>query len=109
MIPSHILVALATSVVQGVVTQMPHDGHWAVDIACPKGAIVHAAFDGKTRVHRDGRLGTQITLVGEHRRALYAHLKTAYAPSTVQKGDPIGVCGNTGSWSTGRHLHFELH
>lgn len=109
MIASHILLALALTAVDGVVTQEPHQNHWAVDIACPRDAVVRAVFDGETRVHHDGRLGTQITLVGEHRRALYAHLETAYAPSTVRKGDPIGVCGDTGSWSTGRHLHFELH
>ena len=109
MIPSHVILSLAMTAVSGVVTQVPHDGHWAVDIACPKGAVVHAVFDGETRVHRDGRLGTQVTLVGEHRRALYAHLEAASEPGTVKKGDPIGVCGNTGSWSTGRHLHFELY
>lgn len=96
-------------IVSGVITQTPGPGHQAWDIACPKGAQVHAAFDGETRVHRDGRLGIQITLVGENRRALYAHLEEAYGPQTVRKGDPIGVCGNTGSWSTGRHLHFELY
>ena len=109
MIASHVLLALALTAVDGVVTQEPHQNHWAVDIACPRGAVVRAVFDGETRVHRDGRLGTQITLVGEHRRALYAHLETAYEPATVKKGDPIGVCGNTGSWSTGRHLHFEVY
>ena len=96
-------------IVSGVVTQYPSPRHQAWDIACPKGAQVHAAFDGTTRVHRDGRLGIQITLIGKDRRALYAHLEAAYGPAIVKKGDVIGVCGNTGSWTTGRHLHFELY
>ena len=72
MIPSHILLSLAMIAVDGVITQVPHQGHWAVDVACSRGSLVRAVFDGKTRVHRDSRLGIQVTLVGKERRALYA-------------------------------------
>ena len=37
----------------------------------------------------------------------YSHLHEAYDNDIVKQGDVIGTCGNTGSWSTGPHLHFE--
>ncbi|MEK3884280.1 M23 family metallopeptidase [Paenibacillus sp. PL2-23] len=59
------------------------------------------------------RTGTGKTIVINHQngyKTLYGHLKS-YSVSEgdkVQKGDKIGVMGNTGN-STGTHLHFEIH
>ena len=51
-------------------------------------------------------------------RLKYAHLKTIYwqdVPNKqvknipISKGDKLGIMGNTGTWSTGSHLHLEIH
>lgn len=51
-------------------------------------------------------------------RIKYAHLRTIFWQDTenqivkgvnISKGDRLGLMGSTGTWSTGPHLHFELH
>lgn len=59
------------------------------------------------------REGTGKTIIINHKngyKTLYAHL-SSYKVSKgdkVEKGDSIGIMGNTGN-STGTHLHFEIH
>ena len=40
-------------------------------------------------------------------RTYYAHLQLISPPGWYEQGEQIATCGNTGSWSTGPHLHFE--
>jgi murein DD-endopeptidase MepM/ murein hydrolase activator NlpD len=95
-------------IVVGVLVQEPSPGHDAWDIACRRGASVHAVFDGTMHTSYNSRMGNQVTLKGG-RTAYYAHLDTVKAQGFVKKGDVIGTCGSTGAWSTGNHVHFELH
>jgi murein DD-endopeptidase MepM/ murein hydrolase activator NlpD len=39
---------------------------------------------------------------------LFAHLSKVTASGRVGEGTQIGVTGNTGSWTTGPHLHFAI-
>jgi murein DD-endopeptidase MepM/ murein hydrolase activator NlpD len=110
-----------------------HDG---IDIAAPKGTVIHAAsagtvatvvcnVDGSSRppdggvspCDRDG--GTGVSGCGWYAEILhsgnvttrYCHLLRAPAVrvgQTVTVGQPIGVVGTSGN-STGPHLHFEIH
>ena len=94
-------------IVVGVLVQEPNPGHDAWDIACRRGAPVHAVFDGRTRTRWSHTLGNVVTLEGPQGRALYAHLDTVKPGTSVTKGDVIGTCGTTGAWSLGNHVHFE--
>ena len=95
-------------VVAGILVQSPSPDHPAWDIACRTGAPVRAVFDGQTRTKRSSRMGHQVWLEGEQ-TAYYAHLDTVEPTGQVRRGDVIGTCGSTGSWSYGPHVHFELH
>lgn len=54
-------------------------------------------------------MGWTFTLKGEGAlQSSYSHLKSARGSGTYKRGDVIGQCGNTGSWSSGPHLHFEV-
>ena len=52
----------------------------------------------------------QHTISGSTVYSFYAHLKTrsVAAGTKVEKGQQIGIVGNTGSSSAGKHLHFAM-
>jgi peptidoglycan LD-endopeptidase LytH len=92
----------------GVITQGVRPNHPALDIACAPGTPVRAAHDGTARVERRFTHGITVVLVGsDGLETSYSHLQQAVAHGPVQRGEPIGLCGSTGIWSTGPHLHFE--
>ena len=92
----------------GVITQGVRPGHPAIDIACAPGTPVRAAHDGISSVERSYTHGiTVVLLASDGLETSYSHLQQASARGAVRRGDVIGLCGNTGIWSSGPHLHFE--
>ncbi|MFM7731734.1 MAG: peptidoglycan DD-metalloendopeptidase family protein [Flavobacteriales bacterium] len=88
----------------------PHNG---LDIHLSRGDSVVAAFDGFVRFadYNDGGYGNLVII--RHLNGLetyYAHLDALnVAPNQyVQSGELIGYGGDTGSETTGVHLHFEV-
>lgn len=86
--------------------------HPYVDITAPSGAVVKATLDGTVifagwsdeygntiQIQHDG----DIVSIYKHNEKL---LKKA--GDKVTAGSPIALVGNTGSLTTGDHLHFEL-
>ena len=86
-------------------------GHGGIDYGVSEGTAVVAAADG-TVSYNDGKaLGQVIRVTHAGNFATqYAHLSRKSAPSgaTVKQGELIGYSGNSGTQSTGPHLHFEL-
>ncbi len=86
--------------------------HTGADISAGEGTAIHAAADGVVvSVENGGPYGLH-TLVqhGSGISTMYAH-QSAVSVSAGQKvtqGQVIGSVGSTG-WSTGPHLHFEVH
>lgn len=87
-------------------------GHYGVDIAADEGAAVSAVYDGTivlASFTSDGGYVIQIqhpnnlVSVYKHNAAL---LKKQ--GDRVEAGDIIAVVGNTGEYTDGPHLHFEL-
>jgi murein DD-endopeptidase MepM/ murein hydrolase activator NlpD len=92
----------------GVITQGVRPGHPAIDIACLVGTPVKAAHDGEGRVRRSHTHGITFELRGpDGLQTSYSHLHSAKPGGAYKRGEQIGECGNTGSWTTGPHLHFE--
>ena len=86
-------------------------GHGGIDYGVSTGTAVVAAADG-TVSYNDGKaLGQVIKVTHSGGYATqYAHLsrKTAPVGASVKQGEIIGYSGNTGTQSSGPHLHFEL-
>lgn len=103
------LAASLLTPVAGPITHPVTDDHPALDIACRNGAEVRAAHDGLGKPSWDNRMGWTFVLQGERGlRSSYSHLKQALPQGPYKRGDVIGLCGNTGSWSSGTHLHFAM-
>ncbi|MDC1072945.1 peptidoglycan DD-metalloendopeptidase family protein [Gammaproteobacteria bacterium] len=88
--------------------------HLGVDYGARKGTPIVATADGKIiRASRKGGYGkTVIIRHGQEYRTLYAHLskygKGIRNGKWVKQGQIIGYVGSTG-FSTGPHLHYEIH
>lgn len=88
------------------------NSHEAIDIVAPVGSYFATCLSGTVIYsgfsQKDGNI-----LIIEHSNgftSVYKHAKTNLKKrgDKVRTGDLIGIIGNTGTNSTGPHLHFEL-
>lgn len=98
---------------KGIVTQ-GYDAaiHPFVDIAAAEGTVVNAIADG-TVIYTGWSDETGYTIQIQHDAdiiSIYKHNEKLIknVGDKVKAGSPIALVGNTGSLSTGPHLHFEL-
>ena len=92
----------------GPITQTPSIQHPAVDIACLVGTPVRATHSGRLRSGRTTTLGNVVTVTGVRWSSFYAHLDTVSNATEVKAGEIIGTCGNTGTMTSGPHLHYAV-
>lgn len=89
-----------------------YTSHTGIDIAADSGTEIKAAYDGVVKsADSDDRAGNYVKL--EHSdgsETLYCHCSKLLVSDgdRVKAGDSVGLVGSTG-WSTGPHLHFEIH
>ncbi len=102
------------SPVKGVLSSSfnPKEGHYGIDIVCDEDEAVKAAMDGTVFFSAFTR-ATGYTIQLQHRNGLitvYKHCSAVFKKEgePVEAGEPLGVVGNTGEYSTGPHLHFEI-
>lgn len=87
--------------------------HLAIDFCAPAGTPVYAASDG-TIVTRTFQTGAGNYVAIRHNSVyttVYMHFSSFgkyNVGERVNQGDIIGYVGSTG-WSTGPHLHYEVH
>lgn len=86
--------------------------HFGVDILAPKGSPIKTIMDGVV-VMSDWTLDTGHTIGIQHSNNIFTFYKHNSAilkktGSYVHSGEAIAIIGNSGTLSTGPHLHFEL-
>lgn len=85
-------------------------GHTGVDISCPIGTPVLAAWAGTVRTGWDdsGFGNFVVVTAGDGRTMLYGHLESfsVHTGASVSAGQEVGRSGTTGH-STGPHVHVE--
>lgn len=91
-------------------TQKMHRG---MDFACPVGTPIKAAHAGKGYgIYNEG--GGNVAkveggrLLTKYMHAQYYSVPEASGSKAVGAGEVIASSGNTGKWTTGPHLHFEV-
>jgi murein DD-endopeptidase MepM/ murein hydrolase activator NlpD len=97
--------------VPGPVTQW-YGSHPGIDIAPPYGTPIGAAHAGVvTFVGEDDGYGMHVEVAQvDGFVTTYSHMSgyTVNVGQLVKAGQQLGMVGSTG-WSTGPHLHFEVH
>ena len=91
----------------GAITQEWSHDHPGYDFACRRGEPIYAVHEGYLTYDYDTRLGNQAIVHYDGEVTTYSHMDTVYPPGWYGQGDVIGTCGDTGSYSTGPHVHFE--
>ena len=102
------------SPVKGIVTDgySLKNKHFAIDIAVKKGTPVKSVSDG-TVIFAEWTAETGHVIIVEHSRgfiSIYKHNTALHKQQgdMVKSGEVIASAGDTGEFSTGPHLHFEL-
>ncbi|MHB1146746.1 MAG: M23 family metallopeptidase [Lutibacter sp.] len=102
------------SPVKGIVTDgySLKNKHFAIDIAVKKGTPVKSVSDG-TVIFAEWTAETGYVIIVEHSRgfiSIYKHNTALHKQQgdLVKSGEVIASAGDTGEFSTGPHLHFEL-
>ena len=90
----------------------PDIKHYAVDIVAPRDTPVKAVANG-TVVFAEWTAETGYVIILEHEEGLlsvYKHNGSLHKQQgdVVRVGEVIASVGNTGEFTTGDHLHFEL-
>ncbi|MCQ2182100.1 MAG: M23 family metallopeptidase [Bacteroidales bacterium] len=99
--------------IKGVVSQgFDQSLHPAIDITAPSGSMVCSIYEGVV-VFTGWDEGRGNVIIIQHPNNLisqYGHNQKLLKKlgDTVSAGTPIALVGNTGSLTTGDHLHFEL-
>ena len=86
--------------------------HFAVDVVVPENTPVKATANG-TVIFVEWTVSTGYVVILEHKNELISIYKhngsvTKDQGDLVKAGEVIAMSGNTGEFSTGPHLHFEL-
>ena len=86
--------------------------HAGLDIGAPRGTQIYAPASGKVVVAAyDARMGKFVRIDhGFGIETTYGHLSKIHVKygKKVKRGDPIGLVGSTGKFSTGPHLHYQV-
>ena len=88
------------------------DKHFAVDLIVAKDSPIKATADG-TIIFAEWTAETGFVVIIEHNEGLLSVYKhnasiTKSQGDLVKAGEVIATAGNTGEFTTGPHLHFEL-
>lgn len=98
----------------GVVDARHKEGHHGMDFGVAEGTSVVAGHDGKVlKIESGGALGNYLRISWSENDKYgtgYAHLKSINVSKgdVVTQGQVVALSGNTGTNTTGAHLHFEV-
>ncbi|MBV5158260.1 tape measure protein [Staphylococcus epidermidis] len=82
--------------------------HYGIDFGAPYGTTINATNSGQLgELHNFGGGLVARLLTGQF-TLFFMHLSKILKHGKVQAGEPIAKTGNSGHWTTGAHLHFQV-
>ncbi|MGX0309695.1 TP901 family phage tail tape measure protein [Staphylococcus epidermidis] len=82
--------------------------HYGIDFGAPFGTTINATNSGQLgELHNYGGGLVARLLTGQF-TLFFMHLSKILEHGKVQAGEPIAKTGNSGHWTTGAHLHFQV-
>lgn len=82
--------------------------HYGIDFGAPYGTTINATNSGQLgELHNFGGGLVARLLTGQF-TLFFMHLSKILKHGKVQTGEPIAKTGNSGNWTTGPHLHFQV-
>ena len=85
--------------------------HNGVDLHVAANTPVHAPDEGVVSLFKNEKGGNQLNIICKSGfKYGFAHLNSYLVKDgqTVGKGQVVALSGNTGTWTTGPHLHFMV-
>ena len=100
------------SPIPGIVTQTYNTSHYGIDLVAKANEVVKSVLDG-TVIFSTWTIETGYTITVQHENnfiSIYKHNSELLKKvgTFVHAGEVIAIIGNSGEFSSGPHLHFEL-
>ncbi|WP_058591518.1 tape measure protein [Mammaliicoccus sciuri] len=94
--------------VPGYPTAFNGGRHYGIDYSTPSGTILKATTAGKVSKISDYGGGTIAKLLSGNFTQFFMHLSEVLKTGRVKQGEAFAKTGNSGHWTTGAHLHYQV-
>ena len=82
--------------------------HYGIDYVTPSGTTINAPTSGVvSKLHNHGG-GLVAKLLSGKFTQFFMHLSSILKTGRVKQGEPFAKTGNSGAWTTGPHLHYQV-
>lgn len=82
--------------------------HYGIDYGTPSGTLLRATRSGYVSRQYNHGGGLVARLVAGKFAEYFLHLSSVLKTGRVTKGQPFARTGNSGAWTTGPHLHYQV-
>ena len=94
--------------VPGYPTSFNGGKHFGIDYSTPSGTVLTAPTAGKVSKISDHGGGTIAKLLSGNFTQFFMHLSEVLKTGRVKQGEKFAKTGNSGAWTTGPHLHYQV-
>lgn len=82
--------------------------HYGIDYATPSGHTITAPTTGTVSKLHDNGGGNVAKLLSGKFTQFFLHLNKVLKTGKVKQGEKFAQTGNSGAWTTGPHLHYQV-
>lgn len=94
--------------VPGYPTAFNGGRHYGIDYGTPTGTTLNATNTGTVSKMYDNGGGLVAKLLTGKFTQFFLHLSSILKTGKVEQGEPFAKTGNSGQWTTGPHLHYQV-